>query len=288
MMAVGTMKRKLKWLAIVLAVLLLGFGTAFLLRPQDRITAPGGGQPEGLKELESQLKGGPIEIRVGEQKLDPESVKAMKKRLAAVFGSDAEPDACWAVSLTDREFPENLVKDRACWLLKFDLRTKIKLKSNPFTTGYVALDRNDFRLLLAFSAPRAPWWKQVEIKNAKVQDRFIRAGNKGGSLDRPPEITIKDLLTKFLPEEVDEEVFAKTKNIVLRFFGLTDLSYGNPVKRVEGTEIIPIYSNTPVWQVSLQGIDLTVNRRGTTRRYQEANLYFSAQTGKHLFNSYFR
>ena len=33
------MKRKLKWLAIFLAVSLLGFGTALLLWPRDRITA---------------------------------------------------------------------------------------------------------------------------------------------------------------------------------------------------------------------------------------------------------
>src|SRR5215467_633386 len=33
------MKRKLKWLAVVLAVLLLGFGTALLLWPRDPITA---------------------------------------------------------------------------------------------------------------------------------------------------------------------------------------------------------------------------------------------------------
>jgi len=33
------MKRKLKWLAIVVAVSLLGFGTALLLWPRDRITA---------------------------------------------------------------------------------------------------------------------------------------------------------------------------------------------------------------------------------------------------------
>ncbi|HMF18113.1 MAG TPA: hypothetical protein VKE98_12950 [Gemmataceae bacterium] len=32
------MKRKLKWLAIVLAVLLVGFGTALFLWPRDRIT----------------------------------------------------------------------------------------------------------------------------------------------------------------------------------------------------------------------------------------------------------
>jgi hypothetical protein len=35
----GTMKRKLKWLAVVLVVLLLGFGTVLLLWPRDRITA---------------------------------------------------------------------------------------------------------------------------------------------------------------------------------------------------------------------------------------------------------
>jgi hypothetical protein len=33
------MKRKLKWIAAVLAVSLLGFGTALLLWPRDRITA---------------------------------------------------------------------------------------------------------------------------------------------------------------------------------------------------------------------------------------------------------
>src|SRR5262245_23145775 len=32
------MKRKLKWIAVVLAVLLLGFGTALFLWPRDRIT----------------------------------------------------------------------------------------------------------------------------------------------------------------------------------------------------------------------------------------------------------
>src|SRR5262249_21393425 len=34
-----SMKRKLKWMAVVLVVSLLGFGTALLLWPRDRITA---------------------------------------------------------------------------------------------------------------------------------------------------------------------------------------------------------------------------------------------------------
>jgi hypothetical protein len=32
------MKRKLKWISLVLAVVLLGFGAAILLWPRDRIT----------------------------------------------------------------------------------------------------------------------------------------------------------------------------------------------------------------------------------------------------------
>ena len=39
MMTVGTMKRKMKWTAVVLAVLLVGFGTVLFLWPRDRITA---------------------------------------------------------------------------------------------------------------------------------------------------------------------------------------------------------------------------------------------------------
>jgi hypothetical protein len=40
------MKRKLKWLALVLAVSLLGFGTALLLWPRDRITPNRGRRSE--------------------------------------------------------------------------------------------------------------------------------------------------------------------------------------------------------------------------------------------------
>ena len=55
------MKRKLKWLAIVLAVSLLGFGTALLLWPRDRITAESWKQIQiGMSEKEVEgILGGP-------------------------------------------------------------------------------------------------------------------------------------------------------------------------------------------------------------------------------------
>src|SRR6516164_948028 len=55
------MKRKLKWLAIVLAVSLLGFGMALLLWPRDRITAESWEKIEiGMTEKEvEEILGGP-------------------------------------------------------------------------------------------------------------------------------------------------------------------------------------------------------------------------------------
>ena len=55
------MKRKLKWLAIVVAVSLLGFGTALFLWPRDRITAESYAKIRlGMKEKEvEKILGGP-------------------------------------------------------------------------------------------------------------------------------------------------------------------------------------------------------------------------------------
>jgi hypothetical protein len=57
------MKRKLKWLAIVLALSLLGFGTALWLWPRDRITVESWKQIRlGMTEDEvAEILGGPGE-----------------------------------------------------------------------------------------------------------------------------------------------------------------------------------------------------------------------------------
>jgi hypothetical protein len=61
MMAVGTMKRKLKWTAVVLVVSLLGFGTALFLWPRDRITVESWQKIQiGMTEEEvAEILGGP-------------------------------------------------------------------------------------------------------------------------------------------------------------------------------------------------------------------------------------
>jgi hypothetical protein len=55
------MKRKLKWIGVVLVVLLLGFGTALFLWPRDRITAESWKQIRiGMTEKEVEaILGGP-------------------------------------------------------------------------------------------------------------------------------------------------------------------------------------------------------------------------------------
>src|SRR5262249_53120915 len=76
------MKRKLKWLAIVLAVLLLGFGTALFLGPRDRITVESWQKIQiGMTEEEvAEILGGPGTSRdrpplfqlVGPRLMEPE------------------------------------------------------------------------------------------------------------------------------------------------------------------------------------------------------------------------
>jgi hypothetical protein len=53
------MKRKLKWIAAVLAVLLLGFGTALFLWPRDRIT------PESWRQIEIGMTENQVEEILG-------------------------------------------------------------------------------------------------------------------------------------------------------------------------------------------------------------------------------
>src|SRR5262249_45552340 len=60
------MKRKLKWLAIVLAVSLLGFGTALFLRPRDRIT------PESWKQIRVGMTEKEVETILGSRGMNDE------------------------------------------------------------------------------------------------------------------------------------------------------------------------------------------------------------------------
>jgi hypothetical protein len=67
------MKRKLKWIGVVLVVLVLGFGTALFLWPRDRITVKSYKQIRiGMTEKEAQeVLGGPgVNVDVAEGQWD--------------------------------------------------------------------------------------------------------------------------------------------------------------------------------------------------------------------------
>jgi len=74
------MKRKLKWLAIVLAVSLLGFGTAFLLSPRDRITA------ESWKQIQIGMSEKEVEGVLGEPGLNWVQVHEAELEYSETFG----------------------------------------------------------------------------------------------------------------------------------------------------------------------------------------------------------
>jgi len=97
------MKRKLKWLAIVLAVLLLGFGTALFLWPRERITAESWQKIRiGMTEEEvAEILGGPGMSR--------EETRAEYLRLLIELGRPPyETDEPW--------LDEPTLADRLVWL----------------------------------------------------------------------------------------------------------------------------------------------------------------------------
>ena len=86
MMVVGTMKRKLKWTALVLAVLLLGFGTALLLWPRDRITA------DSWKQIQIGMSEKEVEDILGGTGLNWEQWLAHHDALVKQFGEEPFDD----------------------------------------------------------------------------------------------------------------------------------------------------------------------------------------------------
>ena len=73
------MKRKLKWIAAVLAVLLLGFGTALLLWPRDRVTE------DSWSEIRIGMTLEQVETILGFPGLDWEEHQAKKAKRSRSF-----------------------------------------------------------------------------------------------------------------------------------------------------------------------------------------------------------
>ena len=74
------MKRKLKWLSIVLAVSLLGFGTALLLWPRDRITA------ESWQKIRIGMTEEEVAEILGNPGISEEEFQAKDVRLEKILG----------------------------------------------------------------------------------------------------------------------------------------------------------------------------------------------------------
>jgi hypothetical protein len=74
------MKRKLKWLAIVLVVSLLGFGTALLLWPRDRITV------ESRQKIRTGMTEDEVAEILGSRGITYEEAEAQYQRLEKEVG----------------------------------------------------------------------------------------------------------------------------------------------------------------------------------------------------------
>ena len=76
------MKRKPKWIAVVLVVLLLGFGTALFLWPRDRIT------PESWRQIEIGMTENQVEEILGGPGKNEAEAEAKMKALEPFIRKD--------------------------------------------------------------------------------------------------------------------------------------------------------------------------------------------------------
>ena len=107
------MKRKLKWLAIILAVSLLGFGTALVLWPRDRITA------ESWKQIRVGMMEKEVEEILGGPGINEAEAEAKMKALEPFIRKDVslrEPEGFAFVLVTNRYW----IDRRALIAIQFD------------------------------------------------------------------------------------------------------------------------------------------------------------------------
>jgi len=117
------MKRKLKWLAIVLAVSLVGFGTALLLWPRDRITPESWRQIEiGMTENQvEKILGGPGTSWKESWFWDTDQFPLSDQILV-------EPNyGVWILDILKRH--KNWTSQRGCMQIEFDLQGHVSGKA---------------------------------------------------------------------------------------------------------------------------------------------------------------
>ena len=129
------MKRKLKWLAIVLAVSPLGFGAALFLWPRDRITVESWRKIQlGMMEKEVQeILGGPGMNEEGNEDQIEVLEKTFDKLIIAVNARPVKPPSIHA-----RVAPDNWIAGaKKVWVgrygfLRIEFDQKGQVKRNTF------------------------------------------------------------------------------------------------------------------------------------------------------------
>src|SRR5262249_49291668 len=119
------MKRKLKWLAIVVAVALLGFGTALLLWPRDRITAESWQKIQiGMTEKEVEdILGGP-----GKNNEEYEAHMLKEKNKRPIIDVLSEPEGGWLFVEGENTRYRYWIGHRGCMQVRFNPRGQVAFK----------------------------------------------------------------------------------------------------------------------------------------------------------------
>ena len=129
------MKRKLKWLTIVLAVLLLAFGTALFLWPRDRITA------ESWKMIQIGMTEKDVEEILEGPGINDKEYEALRDQLVI---REVKGPVLWEPkwSIRDQTMTKFWVGQRGIIGIEFDQDRNVKSKIlQPLTTEPNFIDR---------------------------------------------------------------------------------------------------------------------------------------------------
>ena len=203
-----------------------------------------------LSDLIRLLGDGPIQVcqaKRGSRVID-ENLAVEAARAATGWPAD---QGAWFARVTDREYLSSLVKHRPCWIVR--LHTHVRLPDTHAHLGpapfYAVVDATDGILLEVFSAPVAPWWHRVGVKNEAAMRELEGAGEQAALPAGAPPLPLSAVVGKSAPfASLD-----RAQQLIACYMLLTSGSYC----WVPGQHVGPDHrewERVPAWYISSEGI----------------------------------
>ncbi len=272
----------------LLTAVVLGTAGLVISMPITAMAMQNAGSSLPLTNLLARLEGGPLLLAPAEHFEARTAQNDAIKAAGQALGVQAAPSHVWKMVVTDTEYIGELLKKRSCYVVEYVTilnQTQEKTLEEPAGV-YVVIDAQSGQCWEIFTPPETAWWKRVSYRGLEVVQEFAKSGEKGMAAKNAPQISLRTALQGLLKAKPGG-ASAIADQIIARYFLYTTAEEGRQIKRVNGTEIVPLYAQRPVWYISLEGSQLPmVEPSGGSGagqpKLEEMNMLVDARTGKGL------